>query len=230
MDLGELAVQLLRPHGSRPIPGTKETRGPSLQDVIGFGGVGSNESRPGEQPGLTGTRPPRAGVSGNSAETLSHFPARRGDEGRSPPDSALCGIKMGSRAGAAGAPGPGQLSCPAPRSGHSAKQGAAAGQVSQACQSRRLAEACSVPSLGSALCSEGACGLAPVETACQLDLARTGLAASEDGATAGGGSEAPSSVALRTPGAEALGDAPLVCPVGSLPLGPVALSRAVSYP
>lgn len=42
MDLGELAVQLLRPHGSRPIPGTKQTRGPSLQDVIGFGGVGSN--------------------------------------------------------------------------------------------------------------------------------------------------------------------------------------------
>lgn len=42
MDLGELATQLLHPHGSRPIPGTKETRGPSLQDVIGFGGVGSN--------------------------------------------------------------------------------------------------------------------------------------------------------------------------------------------
>ena len=56
-----------------------------------------------------------------------------------------------------------------------------------------------MPGLGSALCSEGACRLAPVETACQLDLARTGLAASEDGATAGGGSEAPSSVALWTP-------------------------------
>lgn len=38
-----------------------------------------------------------------------------------------------------------------------------------------------------------------MEMACQLDLARTGLVASEDGATAGGGSKAPSSVAPRTP-------------------------------
>ena len=57
-------------------------------------------------------------------------------------------------------------------------------RVSQVRQSRRLAEACSVPGLGSALCSEEAYGLAPMETACQPELAGTGLAASADGATA----------------------------------------------
>lgn len=55
-------------------------------------------------------------------------------------------------------------------------------RVSQVRQSHRLGEACSVPGLGSALCSEGAYGLAPTEMAC---LAGTSLAASGDGATAG---------------------------------------------
>ena len=128
---------------------------------------------------------PKGRVTGNSAETLSHFPARRGDEGGSPLDSALRGIKMGSGAEAAGAPGPGQLSCPAPRSRHGAKQGPQQGRLSQVRQPRRLAEACSVPGLGSALCSEGACRLAPMETACQPELMGMGLAASADGATDG---------------------------------------------